>query len=217
MVLKTFNLESTTTDPALLKGDPHGLAGFLRDVVKFAKPERILDPTAGSGVTADVADEALIPCVTSDLHSAMGGVDLFQRDEPDTYDLVVYHPDLWCARPDADHPHDLGATMSWDAYLALNRDALLHLGTQLRDGGRLLLIAPVARRHGKVRYLARDLACLIGTPKEPELVHAHPDCRSTGTMWGKKFIPISHDQVLVYSKDELMAAFETVGDETDAE
>ncbi len=204
MVLRTLNIEGLPADALALKGDPHHLAPLVRDVLTFAKPERILDATAGSGVTARVADERAIPCVTSDLNDPREGIDLFTRDESDTYDLIVYHPDLWYSRETAAHPHDLGARRTWDEYVDLNADAVEHLAHLLRDNGRLLIVAPITRRRSRVRSLACALIEAFGAPREPMIVHPHANPTSSGMMRGNKFIPIAHDEVLLYLKEELL-------------
>ncbi len=223
MVLKTLPTDRYHVEANELKDDPHHLAPLLREAIRYARPERILDATAGSGITARIADDEIIPCTSSDLHAGDGlatddvdatnedgptATDLFAIDETSGYDLVVYHPDLWRSRPDAEHPHDLGAVMTWDSYGELNRDALAHLTTQLRPGGHLLAILPVARYKGTTHTLARDLQCLLGAPTQPEIVHPHPYCRSRGTLYGKRFVPIAHDNVLLWTKEELEAGLE---------
>lgn len=217
MVLKTLNLESQNVDPKQLKGDPHHLAPLLQAIITYAKPERILDPTGGSGITAQVAADALIPATVNDLNAVDQQVDLFSIDEENGYDLVFFHPDMWMARPDAAHPHDLGGTMTWDAYVDLNADAIEHLGTLLRPGGHLVVVCPITRRRGVVRDLARDLVCLLGAPTQPPIVHPHPTCRSRGTMYGRKFIPIAHDNVIVWTKEELVGGPHAEPAETDEE
>ena len=204
MVLKTLPTELFHVDPSELKNDPHHLAPLLRSVIHYCRPERILDATAGSGITARVANDDIIPCITHDLNDPSESQDLFAVHEPNGYDLVVYHPDLWRARPDGQHPHDLGAVMTWDAYVELNRDAIVHLAHQTRPAGHLLVIAPIARHRGEVHNLARDLQCVLGAPMEPEIIHPHPFCRSRGTLYGKRFVPIAHDNVLLWTKEEVL-------------
>lgn len=204
MVLKSVILEGQKIEPSELKGDPHHLAPFLRDLIKYTKPERILDPTAGSGVTAMIGEETLIPVSASDLNDPTDGTDLFSIEDENTYDLVVYHPDVWMARPDAAHPHDLGGTMTWDAYVDLNADAIEHLATLVRPGGHLVAVCPISRRRGSIGDLHRDLVCLLGAPNQPTIVHPHPSCRSRGTLYGRKYMPIAHDNILVWTKEELV-------------
>lgn len=204
MVLKTLNMDCPTVEPAELKGDPHHLAPLIRQVCDYAKPERILDATAGSGATALVADERVIPCVTSDLNDPNEPVDLFARQESETYDLIVYQPDLWKSRPDATHPHDLGADMDWDDYVDLNVAALEHLTDLLKDGGHMLVVANTTRRSGRIYDLSRAMLELLPEPGQPVLVHPHPSCRSRGSMYGHKFVPIAHDPVLLWTKEELL-------------
>lgn len=203
MVLKTLNLEGPLVEPEELKGDPHHLAPLLEGVLRYLRPEKILDPTAGSGVTARVASEFQIPCTVRDLNDPEQPTDLFEIKE-DGFDLIVMHPDLWGARREAGHPNDLGADVEWDEYVEMNIAAVEHLAQRLAPGGALLLVAPIARRQGVVYSLTRELASVLGDPREPEMVHPHPECRSRGTLYGKRFIPIAHDQVLLWRREEIL-------------
>ncbi len=210
MVLKTLNLEGPLVEPEDLKGDPHYLAPLLEAVIRYLRPERILDPTAGSGVTARVAAEFQIPCTVSDLNDPERPTDLFEIKD-DRYDLIVMHPDLWGARRDADHPNDFGADVEWDEYVEANTGAVEFLAERLAPGGALLMVAPIARRSGVVYSLARELTANLCDPGEPEIVHPHPECRSRGTLYGKRFIPIAHDQVLLWRREELLGETPVAG------
>jgi hypothetical protein len=203
MVFKTVNLEGPLVEPEQLRGDPHHLTPLLEGALRYLRPEKILDATAGSGVTARVAADFQIPCTVSDLNDPRDPTDLFEIKE-NGFDLIIYHPDLWCARRDAEHPNDLGGDMDWDEYVQLNTDAMEHLAERLSPDGAILLVAPIARRSGTVYSLARELASNLGDPREPEIVHPHPQCLSRGTLYGKRFIPIAHDQVLLWRREELL-------------
>lgn len=203
MVLRTLNLQGPLVDPNKLRGDPHWLRPVLEGLLRYTRPERVLDPTAGSGISARVCTEQSIPCTSSDLNDPAGRVDLFEIKETLPFDLVVFHPDLWSARQNSEHPNDLGGPHDWDEYTQLLIDAIEHLASFLAPNGSIFVVCPIARRVGMVYSLHDEIKNVLGGPRESEIILPHPECRSRGTLYGKRFVPIAHEVGLLYRKDDL--------------
>ncbi len=113
---------------------------LIRDILRYFRSAKVMDPMTGSGTCRDVCLDLGIECWSGDIHA---GFDLcdprhFLGDdrlfEPNSFDLVWIHPPYWRMKLYADTPADLSRAPTLEAFLERYSLALAHCAHVLKPG-----------------------------------------------------------------------------------
>lgn len=180
---------------------------LLEDLFEFYKPKKVFDPMCGSGTTRDVCLQMGINHDVLDLNPNFGGWDALRDEIPGVYDMVFWHPpysdiirysgNMW-GQPD---PRDLSQIPLSRYPEFIKRLNLIQkrLFASISRGGRIAILVGDVKKNGRLYSIQRDMAWL-GTP-EQVVIKAQHNCWSDKTSYNGKFIPIVHEYLLIFKKD----------------
>ena len=186
-------------------------AAFVERIVRWLEPKRVLDPAVGGGTTVAVCQRLGVQVEGYDLNPhpplGQGGFDM-RRDEP-AYapDAILLHPPygnlvrysggVWGERPD---PRDLSAIDDWPTFVREMNSTILHLWATLRVHGHMAVLVGDIVRHGAIQSMQHELAW-CGTPIRT-IIKVQHNARSYRATYRGTFVPVVHEYLLVFSKDE---------------
>ncbi len=180
---------------------------LLEDLFEFYKPKKVFDPMCGSGTTRDVCLQMGINHDVLDLNPNFGGWDALRDEIPGVYDMVFWHPpysdiirysgNMW-GQPD---PRDLSQIPLSRYPEFIKRLNLIQkrLFASISRGGRIAILVGDVKKNGRLYSIQRDMAWL-GTP-EQVVIKAQHNCWSDKTSYNGKFIPIVHEYLLIFKKN----------------
>lgn len=191
---------------------PGNWSGFIPlRMMQFYQPKKVADYTSGGGTTRDVARELGIEGLFLDLNPVWGGFNLLKDDPPESADMIFLHlpyhniirysGNAWGQES---HPDDLSNCKDYADFISKSNLIHYKLMLALRKGGRLVsLIGDVRGKNipGGYACIMRDMTW----PGKPEqvLVKIQHNCSTDAKAYtGRKFIPIQHEYLLVFRRDD---------------
>lgn len=179
---------------------------LIKDLIEFYKPKRVFDPMVGSGTTSDVCKELGVGHLCLDLNPKWGGYDALNDEVPQSSDFVFWHPpyhdiikysgNMW-GKSD---PRDLSRCETYQDFIKKINAVESKLITSLRRGGRLAVLVGDIKRKGILYSMQKDMAW-FGQP-EQVIIKAQHNCWSDNVNYSGKFIPIVHEYLLIFKRDD---------------
>jgi hypothetical protein len=179
---------------------------LLEDLFDFFRPRKVADFMVGSGTTAEVCKQRAIPCLALDLTPRWGGFDAVEDDIPESFDFGFLHPPyhdiiqysgaMW-GQPD---PRDLSRCQDYSEFIRKLDVVVAKMLRACRKGGRVAVLVGDVKRRGQLYSIQRDMTW-FGTP-EQVIIKAQHNVESDKTHYSGKFIPIYHEYLLVFRKDD---------------
>jgi hypothetical protein len=80
---------------------------LIKDLLRYFRPKRVLDPMTGSGTCADVCREIGIECVSFDIREGRDAADPQSYLGLGEFDFIWIHPPYWRQKLYTDDPRDL--------------------------------------------------------------------------------------------------------------
>lgn len=192
-------------------GDPNyrgNCSGYIiRDLLSFYSPRTFLEVFAGGGTGYEVARELGFTNSTHlDLNPRWGGwnaltdevpvnVD-FIFSHPPYFDMVAYSGEMWGEQP---HKDDLSRSTDYSEYiqkLDLVNNKLMH---SLNPGGRLAILLGDCRKHGRYYSIIKDMT--YPGMLESHIIKVQHNATSSRKKYKGKFVPIVHEHLLVFKKN----------------
>src|SRR5580693_7217212 len=68
---------------------------LIKDLLRYFRPKRVLDPMTGSGTCADVCRELGIECVSKDIRFGFDACDPVSFTGIGVFDFIWIHPPYW--------------------------------------------------------------------------------------------------------------------------
>lgn len=183
-------------------------SGYVpKTLLEHFKPKKVTEVFAGGGTMRDVCSEmGYSDSIHLDLNPAYGGWNAL-RDEmpvgsdfifshPAYHNIIVYSGEMWGDKP---HPDDLSRCESYEDFLQkLNfvNEKMFH---SLRNGGRMAILIGDVRRNGEYFPIFSDMR-RIGK-LESIIIKEQHNVVSNKTNYSGKFIPIMHEYVMIFRKD----------------
>lgn len=187
------------------RGNCSGL--LIKDLLQFFKPKRVFDPMVGSGTTRDVCRELGIENMCLDLNPEWGGFDALSDEIPISSDFIFWHPPyhdivkysgkVWGNAPD---PRDLSRCESYQDFIKKLNRIQAKLVSSLRRGGRIAILVGDVKRKGRLYSIQKDMDW-YGAP-EQVVIKAQHNCWSYKVNYSGKFIPIVHEYLLIFKRDD---------------
>ncbi|WP_157049109.1 hypothetical protein [Syntrophomonas palmitatica] len=194
---------------------------LLEDLFGFYRPKKVFDPMCGSGTTHDVCLKLGIDHDVLDLNPQYGGWDALRDEIPGVYDMIFWHPPyadiikysgyMW-GRPDQRDLSQIPLS-KYPEFIKRINFIQKKLFTSLSRGGRIAILVGDIKKNGRLYSMQRDMAW-IGTP-EQVVIKAQHNCWSDQVNYSGKFIPIVHEYLLIFRKDDCIVLPCTVSVQTE--
>jgi hypothetical protein len=181
---------------------------LIKELLTHFQPKKFIEIFAGGGTGFDVAkDLGYTNSVHLDLNPAFGGWNALADDIPEGGDFVFLHPpyhniikysgEVW-GEP---HPDDLSRCADYQDFLKKLNLVFQKVYTSIRHGGRYAVLIGDVRSKGEYYSIQRDMAW-IGK-LESHIIKAQHNCLSDRKTYSGKFIPIVHEHLLVFRKNDI--------------
>lgn len=183
---------------------------LIKDLLEYYKPKKFIEVFAGGGTGYEVARElGYTDSLHLDLNPRWGGWNAL-RDEipagadfifshPPYHNMVVYSGEQWGTEA---HPDDLSRCSSYEEFVHKLNIVNAKIYNALRKGGRHAMLIGDMRKKGKYYSMIKDL-CWYGE-LESHIIKVQHNCMSDSKRYANaNFIPIKHEHLLVFRKDEL--------------
>ncbi len=120
---------------------PGNCGGYLiRDLLRYFRPQGVLDPMTGSGTCRDVCRELGIPCHSTDVYDGFDCADPEQMRALGTFDFIWIHPPYWRQKVYSSDPRDLSTRPTLQSFLKGLSDVIRNCYAALIPGGRLAVL-----------------------------------------------------------------------------
>lgn len=180
----------------------------IAELINFFKPKQFVEVFAGSGTGRDVAEYmGLKNSIHLDLNHNFGSWNALMDEIPSGSDLVFSHP------PYADmivysgnqwgvaHPDDLSRCISYDEFISKMNLVNEKIYNSLKKGGRHAMLVGDYKQKGKMISMQKDLAWIGDL--EYHIIKAQHNTVAGRKNYGGRFIPTSHEHLLVFKKNEI--------------
>lgn len=169
-------------------------------------PRKFVEIFSGGGTGKDVAlDLGIKNSIHLDFNT---GWNALKDDIPYGSDFVFSHPPYWdiisYQRYNNNHPDDLSLNMNYEEFIQKLDKVNAKIYQSLLNGGRHAFLVGDVRRKGKYYSIIKDM-CWFGD-LESHIIKAQHNCLSSKKDYARKnFIPIVHEHLLVFKKNEVWA------------
>ncbi len=187
-------------------------SGFvIKDLIEHfypnSKPKKFVEVFSGGGTGLDVAkDLGITNSVHLDLNN---GWNALVSEMPTGSDFVFSHPPYWdiiryeTQRGSYD-PDDLSNVMSYEEFIAKLDKVNAKIYQSLLNGGRHAFLIGDVRKKGKYYSIIKDMTWFGDL--ESHIIKAQHNCLSNNKAYSNNnFIPIVHEHLLVFKKNEVWA------------
>jgi hypothetical protein len=178
---------------------------IILDLLNQFKPQKFVEVFSGGGTGQDVAQSIGI---TNSVHLDLNnGWDAMTDEIPVSSDFTFSHPPYWdiiaygSQRETGHHQNDLSNKMEYTEFinkLDMVNERIYH---NLTNGGRHALMIGDVRKCGKYYSPIKDLTWFGDL--EAHLIKEQDNPRSSHKIYRGNFIPISHEHILVFRKDQV--------------
>lgn len=183
----------------------------IKDLIKQFHPEqpprKFVEVFSGGGTGKDVAiDLGIKNSVHLDFNT---GWNALKDDIPFGSDFVFSHPPYWDIvryefQRGAYDPDDLSNVMSYEEFIQKLDKVNAKIYQSLLNGGRHAFLVGDVRRKGRYYSIIKDM-CWFGDV-ESHIIKAQHNCLSSNKSYSNNnFIPIVHEHLLVFKKNEVWA------------
>lgn len=158
----------------------------------------------GGGTGKDVAKSLNI---TNSLHlDLLTGWDALADEIPSGSDFVFSHPPYWDIikyqyQRNSYHTNDLSNKMTYEEFIKKLNKVNAKIYCSLVKGGRHAILIGDVRKNGKYYSIIKDMDWY--GELESHIIKAQHNCVSDNKTYNGSFIPIKHEHLLVFRKDEI--------------
>jgi hypothetical protein len=189
---------------------PYGDAGYrgncsgllIRDLLRFYRARRVLDPMEGGGTCRDVCQQLGIDYEGRDLRRGFDATDAAAFAGLGTFDFIWLHPPYWqMVRYNAGEPRCLSNAPSLVCFFEQLKSVLMNCRGVLRPGGKLAVLIGDCRQQGRylgLPFRVMNAAASVGFwLAAPEIIRFSHGTTSSRQRYTTAFIPRLHDVCLV--------------------
>ena len=178
---------------------------LIKDLLKYFRPKRVLDPMTGSGTCSDVCRELGIGCQSFDIHQGVDACDPASYEGIGTFDFVWLHPPYWRQKRYTDDPRDLSSCPTVDGFLNRYHHLLLQCESVLEPGGHMaILMGDYSDRDAgfvPLVYHTQRLCFAMGLKqKHTQIIRFSHGASSSKKSYRSSFIPGLHDTCTIVEK-----------------
>lgn len=191
---------------------PYGNAGYrgncsgllIRDLLRYYRPKRVLDPMTGGGTCRDVCRELDIECYAADLRTGFDALERLAYSGLGVFDFIWMHPPYWKMIRYSDNPRCLSNAATLDDFDRRLRQVIANCQSVLSERGILaVLIGDGKDETGywglpfRVLWLAAAENLWLAAP---EIIRFQHGATSSIRQYQTSFIPRLHDVCIVLKK-----------------
>lgn len=193
-------------------GDSHyrgNCSGYIiRELLLFFKPKKFVEIFAGSGTGRDVARElGYTNSIHLDLRPEFGGWNAlideiptgmdFCFSHPPYFDMIIYSGNMW-GEAEKD---DLSRCKSYDEFITKMNLINEKIYNALVNGGRHAILIGDYKKNGKMISIQKDMAWFGDL--EYHIIKAQHNTVSGRRKYNGRFIPTTHEHLLVFRKNQI--------------
>jgi len=181
------------------RGNCSGL--LIRDLLKFYRPGRVLDPMEGGGTCRDVCKELAIAYEGRDLKAGFDATRAESFAGLGTFDFVWLHPPYWQMIRYSSNARCLSNAPTLEAFVTGLRSVLRNCRAVLAPRGKLAVLMGDGKHAGQ--YMGLPFRTLNAAEAEgywlaaPEIIRFGHGSTSSNRVYSTSFIPRLHDVCLV--------------------
>lgn len=184
----------------------HIIKDLIQHFFPSQPPKQFIEVFSGGGTGKDVAKELGIKnSIHLDLNS---GWNALTDDIPYGSDFIFSHPPYWniisYQRYNNHHPDDLSLNSSYEEFITKLDQVNAKIYQSLLNGGRHALLVGDIRRKGKYYSIIKDMVWL-GEMESHVIKTQHNYSSEHKPYANNNFIPIIHEHLLVFKKNEVWA------------
>lgn len=183
----------------------------IKELLNYYMPKLFVDPAEGSGTSRDVAKELECNYIGLDLHSGFNLLKdrLLERlprqadyifFHPPYHDIIKYSGKVW----GTPHPDDLSRCSSPEEFMEKLQISLVNIYDAVCRNGHYTVMIGDVRKAGHYWSIQSDIIQIAPGRLEGVLVKAQHNCVSDSRQYGGRFIPIMHEYILNFKKEELV-------------
>lgn len=180
----------------------------IRELLQFFKPKKFVEVFAGGGTGQDVAQYLGIKnSIHLDLRPEFGGWNALVSEIPSGSDFVFSHPpyanmivysgNMW-GEP---HSDDLSRCGSYEEFIHKLNLVNEKIYNSLVNGGRHAILVGDYKQKGKMTSIQKDMAWFGDL--EYHIIKDQNNTVSERKSYGGRFIPTTHEHLLVFRKNEV--------------
>jgi hypothetical protein len=184
---------------------------LVEDLLDYYQPKKFIEIFAGGGTGYEVARaKGYNNSIHLDLNPRWGGWNALTDEIPAGSDLIFSHPpyhnmvvysgEMW-GEPD---PRDLSRCASYEEFIHKQNIVNSRIFNSLRNGGRHAILTGDMRKSGNYYSIIKDMVW-YGDLEAHVVKVQHNTDSDRKKYGGKKFIPIKHEHLLIFRKNEIWA------------
>jgi len=195
---------------------------IIRDLIEFYQPKHISDFMCGGNTTGEVVNEFKgVKYSGYDLNPKYSGFDALNDDIPHSSDFIFWHPPYWdiikySGKYDEEgnyqkdwknrgmwgkpNPNDLSRIRDYEDFIKKIDKIQAKMLRSLKTGGRIAILVGDIKKQGKLYSMQKDMSW-FGSP-EQVVIKAQHNYQSAGKKYNGKFIPIVHEYLLIFKRDD---------------
>jgi hypothetical protein len=181
---------------------------IIKGLLEYYRPKHFVEVFAGGGTGYDVAKElGYENSVHLDLNPQWGGWNALTDEIPCGSDFVFSHPpydsmvvysgNMWGEA----HKDDLSRCASYEEFIDKLNLVNGKIYSSLLNGGRHAFLVGDIRKNGKYYSVIKDMAWF--GELESHIIKAQHNMMSGNVSYRGRFIPIVHEHLLIFRKDQV--------------
>jgi hypothetical protein len=187
-------------------GYPGNCGGeLIKDLLRYFKPRRVLDPMTGSGTCRDVCKELGIECVSFDIRDGKDACAAESYEGIGTFDFVWLHPPYWRQKEYTADARDLSSCKTVTGFLNRYHLLILRCEEALQKNGKLaILMGDYSDREAgfvPLVYHTKQLCFEAGLKQTcTDIIRFSHGASSSTKVYQSSFIPGLYDVCCIFEK-----------------
>jgi DNA modification methylase len=188
------------------RGYPGNCSGeLIKDLLRYFKPKRVLDPMTGSGTCGDVCRELGIECVSFDIRGGKDACNPSTYKKLGMFDFIWIHPPYYRQKHYTDDPRDISNCRTLEEFLKQYYAMILSCTDNLTPGGKLaILMGDYEDREAgycPLVYHTQRLCFAAGLKQTcTQIIRFSHGASSSNKIYRSSFIPGLHDVCTIVEK-----------------
>lgn len=177
---------------------------LIRDLLRYYKPNHVLDPMMGSGTCQDVCQELRIACTSMDIKRGQdaGNPDSYRGIEP--VDFVWMHPPYWKMIRYNEDANCLSNSETLSHFVYRMGEVLENCRSVLAKNGKIAVLIGGFSERGRYQPLSQLImahAIQLGLwPATTEIIRFQHNNTSSSRAYRSSFIPGLHDTCMIFEE-----------------